>query len=181
MSTPPSNRVGASVIGDGWDRVTLLGARYRNLALRLAIVAAAVVALATLVWHSTGPGRVDRAVATFTLADPGTTPRRVAVAVTLLGSTGTALAAAVVVGAWAWRRWRDRAMAVFGPLVVALAAASDQVLKHVVARPRPPTAVLAHEGGFSYPSGHGTAAAVCLLVAAAGLRRRQAVWVAASL
>ena len=179
MSTAP----GRDPAPRGPSRVRLLHAPDRRVAVTVVGLAAAVLALGGVVWRSARPNDLDQAVATATLAAPDSTLHRVAADLTLAGSTGAAAIAAVVVGVWAWRRWHHLAAAAVCPLTVAVAAVAAQVLKHLVARPRPPTAVLAHEGGFSYPSGHTTAAAAlaaiaCLLITAAVPNRRRLVYAA---
>ena len=54
------------------------------------------------------------------------------------------------------RKWKDR---INLASCLALTVAINQILKHLIARPRPPLERrLIHQGGYSYPSGHSMAA-----------------------
>jgi membrane-associated phospholipid phosphatase len=110
--------------------------------------------------------------------------------VTTLGSPlGVTLTVVAVVGLVEWRARR------FWPgLIAAVVLGGAQLLetsaKVIVARPRPPSTLWAHDmsaGGFSFPSGHATLAAAGYGLIAALLvrylrpvRARAAVWVAAA-
>ena len=83
-----------------------------------------------------------------------------------VGSPTTMSALLVVVAAVvAWRR-RSWGTAVAGGAGLGAVAGGDQLVKHLVARPRPPLALHAVPAdGFSFPSGHATlSAGVVLLV-----------------
>ncbi|MBA3654591.1 MAG: phosphatase PAP2 family protein [Actinobacteria bacterium] len=104
---------------------------------------------------------------------------------TTLGDPAVVVAASLVLAAWAWWRYRAVRLALFGPAAVGLTSLVGHALKLVVERPRPATAVLAHEFDFSYPSGHATGAtalalASILLLALGSTRRRAGAMVAAA-
>lgn len=143
-----------------------------------------VVALGALVWRARHADRLDRDVASALYARPGTGLRSVANAITFFGSPPAVAVGALLVAVWAWWRFHDRILTVFCPLAVIASGLAERVIKSIIARPRPPTAVLAHEIDFSYPSGHvtGTTAlvlAAILLVWAGGPRRRRSITIAA--
>jgi len=143
-----------------------------------------VVVLGVIVWHSRGADRLDRVVASALYAKPGNAVRGVASAVTFFGSPMAVAVGAVVVAAWAWWRFHDRLLSLFCPLAVGASALAEKLLKSIIARPRPPTAVLAHEVDFSYPSGHVTGAtalalATILLVWTGGRRRSRTLSISA--
>lgn len=133
-----------------------------------------VAVLAGLVWHSGRPDLVDREVGSALFAQPGSALRAAASVVSTLGSAPVSLGVAVAAGVWLWRRRIGLGGSILAPMSVAVATVGDQLVKHVVARARPVTAVLAHESGFSFPSEHATAAAALTvsLVLMAGGRRR---------
>jgi len=142
-----------------------------------------VVALGSLVWHASRADRLDREVATTLYAKPGNGLRGVATAVTFFGSPPAVAVGAVLVAVWAWWRFHDRLLTAFCPVAVIASGLAERVIKSITARPRPPTAVLAHEIDFSYPSGHVTGAtalvlATMLLVWAGGPRRRRSITMA---
>lgn len=145
----------------------------------VAAEAAVIAGLAAVVWHAKRPDRLDNEFASVFYAKPGTFVRTIATAVTFLGHPPVVAIAAAAVAAWAWWRFHDRLLTAFCPLAVGLSGLAERTLKTIVARPRPPTAVLAHEIDFSYPSGHVTgsaalALAAILLVWSCGPRRGRA-------
>lgn len=143
-----------------------------------------VVVLGVIVWHSRGADRLDRDVASALYSRPGNAVRGVASAVTFFGSPMAVAVGALLVTAWAWWRFHDRLLSLFCPLAVGASALAEKVLKSIIARPRPPTAVLVHEVDFSYPSGHVTGAAALalatiLLLWAGGRRRNRTLSISA--
>jgi undecaprenyl-diphosphatase len=146
-----------------------------------------VAALAAIVWHNTADATdsIDQTVARVLYARPGTLMHSLFNVLTFLGEPPLAWVAALLVGAWVLRKTRDRLLAVFCPAVVVMSGALEKALKSVVSRSRPSTALLAHESGHSFPSGHATAAAalafsVALLLVARGVPRAK-LWVVALL
>lgn len=136
-----------------------------------------VVVLALVAWHARHADRADAAVARAIYAPPGSAWRAVADVVTRLGDPMVVAAASIAVAAWAWHRYRDVAVAAFCPVTVVGASVLEHLLKLLVERSRPATAVLAHELDYSYPSGHVTGAtalalSAILLVLAMRSRRR---------
>ncbi|GAC1361850.1 MAG: hypothetical protein NVSMB32_01450 [Actinomycetota bacterium] len=108
-------------------------------------------------------------------------------ALTWLGSSAVVVPLAAALSAWFLLRRRD-----WRPLVMLSAAlggaiATYVVVKHIVARPRPPLATwIGHFTGASFPSGHAAqvtaffATAALILATGASLRRRFVLWGAAS-
>ncbi len=78
-----------------------------------------------------------------------------------------------VLAAWAWRR-RLRNLAYALALAVPLGVGSERLLKALVARERPPTAVPLVTEGFAYPSGHmiGISALAVLAISITVVTRR---------
>lgn len=173
-------RVGGSPPGTA---TTIIEGRLARVAGRLVILEAAlVVGLGAVVWHTNAShaDAVDRHVASSLYAKPGAALRTVAGVVTVLGEPALVMVISLVVGFWAWRRFGDRLLAAFCPAVIVVSATLEKIAKIVVARARPTTALLAHETGRSFPSGHATAAAalafaLSLLVLAAGMRGAKAM------
>jgi membrane-associated phospholipid phosphatase len=113
---------------------------------------------------------LDRRVAEWAAAhaDPSATQfLRVA---TDFGSTVVVVVIALLVVVLA-RRGDAARVALFLLLVIGGAKIIGNVLKLIVERTRPDIDQLVHAGGFSYPSGHTTAAASCFAAAALCLAR----------
>ncbi|MGI8756283.1 MAG: phosphatase PAP2 family protein [Acidimicrobiales bacterium] len=143
-----------------------------------------IVVLGIVAWPTRRTDDIDSDVAASLFARPGTWERSAAATVTFFGSPAVVTVATVLVAVWAWRRFRSVVLALFCPLSVAIAGAIEHLVKLLVARPRPATAVLAHQLDFSYPSGHATAASalalsLALLVWAGGQRRHRGLLLAA--
>ena len=159
-----SRRRAAAAVGLPWVPVAAPAA--------LAGVAGVAGVVLAVLWVGvvTGGGlaRVDPSVVTWlAVARPGWA---VAVAVmsviALLGSPVVMGAVLVAVAAvLAWRR-RSPALLVVGATGLLVLAGADQLVKHVVARPRPPLALHAvPAAGYSFPSGHATLSAGVALLA----------------
>ena len=120
-----------------------------------------ITALAALVWQNSAQATdtVDRRVAAALYALPGSTVRLLFGAITVAGEPAVVIVLTLIVAAWTWRRLHDRVLAAFCPIAVAAASVVEEVLKTVVGRSRPATALLAHETSRSFPSGHATAGA----------------------
>ena len=95
--------------------------------------------------------------------------------VTFFGDTGPLLVACVLVGGWAYFRTRQWRWPLLLSITIAGAIGLYDVIKILVERPRPDIAPLVHPGGFSFPSGHATAAAA-VLTALAYVLTRQTSW-----
>lgn len=157
----------------------LIDRRLHRAAWRLIALDAMIVAvLAALVWQNSANATdsVDRHVAVALYARPGSTVRSLFAALTVGGKPAVVVVLTLIVAAWTWRRLHDRVLAAFCPVAVAASSVVEKVLKTVVGRSRPATALLAHETSRSFPSGHATAAAalattVTLLILTTRLRR----------
>lgn len=159
-----------------------MGERLRRLVAPLVFSEAALVGvLGALVWHASRGGTFDRAIDSAVYARPGTFVRSVAFAFTLIGSPVGATIGALLVAGGAWWRLREWPMGLFSPVAVGVSAVIESVLKRVVARSRPTTAVLSHLTDRSFPSGHATfsmamavSAIVLVWAGAVSARRRRA-------
>jgi membrane-associated phospholipid phosphatase len=105
-------------------------------------------------------------------ATPATTD--VLEALTQLGSTVVAVAAAAVVSVVAYVRRREARVAAFLAMVVVGEILLANVIKVAVGRERPAVLPLVHPTGMSFPSGHTTTAAAVATAIAFVLGRRQA-------
>jgi undecaprenyl-diphosphatase len=182
VTSPTADVPGPARPGNSERATALLDRRLHRAACRVIAVDAVIVAvLAAIAWHDTAGATdtVDRRIAAATYARPGTAIRSLFSAITVGGKPAGALGLAVVAAAWIWLRRRDALLAAFLPGAVAAAAVTESTLKQLVGRARPATALLAHEAGRSFPSGHATAAAalatgLALVVAAERVRHRRA-------
>jgi undecaprenyl-diphosphatase len=119
---------------------------------------------------------VDRPVLRFFVRHREPWLTTVMKALTLLGSSALLIPLLVIVGlGWRWRRGTWRPLAVLAAAYGG-AVALSQVVKVLVARPRPPAALaIGQFGGFAFPSGHATQATVAwgalAALAAAGASR----------
>lgn len=165
-------------------RPSLIVGRLRHrLVAFLSVEVIVIVVLGIVAWPTRRTDDIDADVAASLFAHPGTWERSAAVAVTFFGSPAVVTVATVLVAVWAWRGFRSVVLALFCPLSVAVAGTVEHLVKLLVARPRPATAVLAHQLDFSYPSGHATAASAlalssALLVWAGGQRRHRGLLLA---
>jgi membrane-associated phospholipid phosphatase len=138
----------------------LVGGRLRRFApVVIAVEVGLVLMLAVLVWHATKGGwRL--------YAPPGSVPRVSFTLISVLGLPAVAMASAVGIGLAVWRRMRNVLMALFPPAAVILSVILESIVKVLVSRARPDTALLVHVHGRSFPSGHATAATALALTAA---------------
>jgi undecaprenyl-diphosphatase len=95
--------------------------------------------------------------------------------VTFMGSTSPLLGLSVIVGGWAFLRTKQWRWPLLLSITIGGAIALYDVIKILVERPRPDISPLVHPGGFSFPSGHATAAAA-VLTALAYVLTRQTSW-----
>lgn len=167
------------------QRSGLIDRRLHRAATRLiALVVVIIAGLAALVWQNSAQATdtLDRRVADAFYARPGSAIRSLAAAVTLGGKPAVVIALTLVVAAWTWRRVHDPLLAAFCLVAVGASSLVEKVLKTVVGRSRPATALLAHETSRSFPSGHATGAAalattVALLIVATRVPRRRTLLV----
>ncbi len=115
-----------------------------------------MVVLSLLLWHATRADAVDGAIGRAVYARPGLAVRSIATAVTLVGSPVAAAVGAFGLAAVAWVRSREAALCLFAPLAIGAAALVEKMLKVLVGRARPSTAILVHLQDRSFPSGHAT-------------------------
>jgi undecaprenyl-diphosphatase len=145
----------------------LVGGRLRRFApVVIAVEVGLVLMLAVLVWHATKGGWFDRAVGERLYAPPGSVPRVSFTLISVLGLPAVAMASAVGIGLAVWRRMRNVLMALFPPAAVILSVILESIVKVLVSRARPDTALLVHVHGRSFPSGHATATTALALTAA---------------
>ena len=124
--------------------------------LRVAVgCAIGFVVLTVYVWlHPVVVG--DHAVGQRLVADPGSIGWDIAVVVSFVASGLVVALCAVVAAAWTAWHLRRPAGAIAIMAAPAIAGMIEVVLKSVVGRARPVTAVLSGESGNGYPSGHVT-------------------------
>ncbi len=112
-----------------------------------------------MVDNGTGFARWDESVARWGASNATETSTRVLRLVTTLGGSLWVTMVALVVGAWAWWKFRSVHGPAFIAVVVAGQAILNNALKWVVGRERPDFAQLGGFGGTAFPSGHSAAAA----------------------
>lgn len=126
------------------------------------------------------PTAVDTAWNGFARTTPGSPAFALALGLAYMGGTlGVTMCAAIAVVVLLLRQRGGDAIAV--ALAALIGVASSELVKLLVARPRPPDA-LVHPSGFSYPSGHSMGAAVLavslvlVILASDHASRRAARW-----
>lgn len=95
--------------------------------------------------------------------------------VTYFGGTLPLLILSALVGGWAYYRTRQWRWPLLLTITIGGAIGLYDLIKILVERPRPDISPLVHPGGFSFPSGHATAAAA-VLTALAYVLTRQTSW-----
>lgn len=152
-----------------WDRRALWAAAAAVLA------GAAALGLADGVGEHSDLSSYDPTVTTSVVADRSGPLTVLAQVLTFIGSEVSIGVLTVLVLAWlVWRRRAWRTAFLFGATMT-VGAIATLVVKHVVARTRPPASVMLGpvDTGFSFPSGHTTYSTVFFgLVAALLLARR---------
>jgi membrane protein DedA with SNARE-associated domain/membrane-associated phospholipid phosphatase len=102
-------------------------------------------------------------------------------AVTLLGGSRVVIAVTLIAMVWAYLRTTDARWLLFFATTLVGALVLDDVVKVLVDRPRPQLHPLVHAPGFSFPSGHATAAAATYAALAYVLTRNRSwavsVWI----
>jgi membrane-associated phospholipid phosphatase len=134
------------------------------LTIALAVVViggAAVGVLVYMVRAHTGLVVVDGRLAVWEATHATGLSTAVLRAITQLGATVTIVAVTVLAGAWEYRRFPSRAVALFLGLVVVGQSVIANLIKLGVDRVRPGVDPLTLFSGSSFPSGHATAAAAC--------------------
>lgn len=131
-----------------------------------AVALAALAALLLGVRTGAGLAHVDPVVVTWLAAHrPGWS---VTVATVVADAGSPAAMSVVMVGVTALVAWQRRSWltVVVGGAGLGAVAGADQLLKHLVARPRPPLVLQAvSDTGFSFPSGHTTLSAGVVVLA----------------
>ncbi|MCU1504686.1 MAG: putative rane protein [Ilumatobacteraceae bacterium] len=125
------------------------------------------VALAAVAWHRVGPMPLDAAIDRGLRQTQDGVGWKLAQAVSFVASGPVVGLLGLLAGAVLFLRRRSMALAFAVVAAPALAGVVEVLLKDLVARARPGTAVLTGESGNGFPSGHVsgfTALAVVLLV-----------------
>jgi membrane-associated phospholipid phosphatase len=143
--------------------------------------AVAIIALWLMIRREAGLERLDARFARWGAEHSTEVSTDVMRSISLLGGTS----AVVVIPAAVWlldrRRIRSRSVPVFLALVVGGQFALSNLVKLGVERARPDFARLTGYAGYSFPSGHATAAAATFAACALVLGRRRGRWAKATL
>lgn len=143
----------------------LAWAGFRNLVILASAAGVVFVAIWWMVGADIGLARADEAVATWAADHATDLSISVWKVVTALGSTPVIVTLAIVVAVVeSARRPASRAwVPAFVAVVVVGQNLASSAVKHAAGRARPDVGPLVEATGFSFPSGHATAAAACLL------------------
>jgi membrane-associated phospholipid phosphatase len=138
--------------------------RATGLALTVALLliflaAVAFGQVADMVTSRTGLYEFDASAARWGAEHATRTSTEVFVGITQLGSTLVIIVAALAAGVWEWYRRRRWAALAFMVMVISGQSLIANGIKAVVHRERPPVPHLTASSGWSFPSGHTTAAA----------------------
>lgn len=120
----------------------------------LGALTAAFVVLATAVAAHQGPFVLDVRAASGLGARRGTSAFRLGQAVSIVGSGPAVALLAVAIGIGVFWRTRQLYISAAVPAAAGGAGLVELAVKHIVGRPRPPTALLTGKSGFGFPSGH---------------------------
>ena len=120
------------------------------------LVGAAFVILAALVATRHGPPGVDTSLGRLVDARAGSSTFKLGTVGSFIGHGPVVALTALVVGAYLLYRTRELFLAAAVPAAPAVAGVLELATKHLVKRPRPPTARLTGKSGFGFPSGHTT-------------------------
>src|SRR5215212_9366638 len=112
-----------------------------------------------MVTSQTGLYRYDASAAAWGAEHATPFSTRLLGLITWLGATVTVLSVTVALGVLEWLRRRRLAVLAFLVMVAVGQNLIANTVKELVDRPRPPVPHLAPSSGFSFPSGHTTAAA----------------------
>jgi membrane-associated phospholipid phosphatase len=163
------------------DSATLTGLALTVVLGFIAGALAAIGALLVMVHTDTGFARFDETFARFG-ADHATSVSTAFLRdVSQLGGYLGVAIVAVAVALVEWRRTRTRAVVAFLFLAVAGQFVVADLVKFIVARPRPDIHPLTGFSGTSFPSGHATAAAATYMACAFLLSRRRSFTTKATL
>lgn len=155
------------------------GAAFWRTLQRVGLAAVAFMVLLALSWHRIGPSFVDAQMLKGYQPSSSSQAFRMANLASSLGSPAMVAILGIVAAAVLWLRYRSMPWALAVLAAPAVAGAGEFVLKIVVARPRPVTAVLTGEGGNGFPSGHAAGFAALVFVTAfaiAGISQSHRMW-----
>lgn len=126
--------------------------------------------LAVVVRSHHGPFPIDTSAASAFGATRAATSFRLGEAASLMGSGPVVAIVAIIIGLGLLRRTRELYLSGAVPAAAAVSGIIELAVKHLVERPRPPTAILTGKAGYSFPSGHttGFTAMVVAIVAVLG-------------
>ena len=145
----------------------------RSPLIRTAFAAAVFLAMAAVVRSRTGSTSFDRWLSNDFVADDSTLTFKIARVLTELGSPVVVILLALFGAGILWGRRRQFVTAIAVVAAPGFAGIAETVLKGVVGRPRPATAVLAGEAGNGFPSGHAAGfAALAFVIALLVVQRR---------
>ena len=175
--------------------VSWLGGRFRpGSPLGLPLTFVVIVGASSAVWFGLlavsvadhHPTYLDRSVQEFVLDNRSSALTSIARAVTWLGSSVVLVPIIVIVGVFFLIRKRDWRPGLALAVAFGGSVALYTIVKHAVARPRPPAAhMMVHVSGYAFPSGHATGALALwgmlavVLWSTASSRVRRFVWPAA--
>ena len=120
---------------------------------------------------SSGIVSVDVTITNWAAANETSASRAVMSWISLAGNTAVVIAVALVIAAYALRRWRRWSVALFFFVVLAGQLALSNAIKVAVERVRPDAPPFQVLAGPSFPSGHATAAAAAWAAVALVLTR----------
>jgi membrane-associated phospholipid phosphatase len=162
-----------------WHR--LLGTRWLLLVLGAIVALVLLGALGDEVLEP-GANVVDQVVRDWVLRHQSPPLVTLAWLLTNLGSTVATAGLGLAVTGWLWFR-RHRRIAALAATAPIVATGSFDGLKQLFGRLRPPGALAAHIGTYSFPSGHATVATAVWLTLGYCLRRERLIprWAALAL
>lgn len=155
---------------DRWSAGTVLLVSSMAVLLSVAVV---VGLLLDMIDENAGLARADASVARWGADHATDTSATVIEAITQLGARPVVLAA-LLLAAWSdWRRRHNREVFFFVATVGLGEMLINNALKLLVERERPSVMQLVHAGGYSFPSGHTSAAAAAWIAVALVLGRNR--------
>jgi membrane-associated phospholipid phosphatase len=150
---------------------------------RVTLYVVGFVALAVLNFHRHGASFIDTPLLHSYRAVANSRVFRVANIVTDLGAPGVVVVLGVAAALVSWFRYRSLPWALACVAAPGVAGVGETLLKVLIARQRPATAVLTGEDGNGFPSGHAAGftalAFVIALAVTAGRGRRSRFWAVA--
>jgi undecaprenyl-diphosphatase len=136
-------------------------------------VALVLGSLVDMVEGSQGLARFDKGVAEYGADHATGTGVRVVEAITQLGARWVTLAMLIAVATFEWLRSRKAEVFVFVAIVALGEMLLNNTIKVIVARERPSVLQVVNAHGYSFPSGHSSAAAAAWAAAALVLSRNR--------